>query len=667
MSETNAFDNFDILKGLGKIEQLSGQDAMFVYAEGHRTPMHIGSLSIYDPSTAPGGKVRYKDILNFVEARIHKAKSFKQKLQMVPMNADHPYWVEDPDFDVEFHVRHIALPAPGDWRQLCILTARLHSRPLDMSKPLWEFWVIEGLDNIPNIPKGSYALVSKIHHAAIDGMSGVEIAQAIHTLTPDVTLPSKPIDMRRTRKASKVELLARAQINAVTKPFHSVRVAAQIAPGALKYISGVRRGDFSLFGKKVPRTRFNTPVSGARVVGAHTFDLNAIKDIRKKVPGATINDVMLTICGGALRKYLEGKEGLPHESLVAMAPVSVRSKGEKGAMGNNVSALSVAIGTQISDPVARLHYVHETTSESKAVSNAIGARQLADASKLAPAMVTGVAARLYTRLGLANRIRPIFNTVISNVPGPQIPLYMNGAKMVATHGLGPVFDGAGLFHAVTSYCGEIAVTFSSCRKQMPDPEHYARCLYSAYEDLYEATHQTAAPRLRHRTHAKKAAAGTRAPSAKRTKTKKTPVIKTVTKSTKAKAKTAKKKTTASKIVAPKAAIVKAKAVSKPKSTNAPVKTTKTQPPIQRKAVKPAAKSVPPRAGDDLMEIKGIGPELQKVLNSAGITKFEHLAGLKPGQVDQIEAALDFKGRISREQWIEQAQQLTAKRPATSLH
>ena len=664
MSDDNPLNNFDILKGFGKIEQLSGQDAMFVYAESHRTPMHIGGLNIYDPSTAPGGKVRYKDILRFIESNLHKAKSFKQKLQMVPLNADHPYWIEDRDFDIEYHVRHIALPAPGDWRQLCILTARLHSRPLDMSKPLWEFWVIEGLDNIPNIPKGSYAIVSKIHHAAIDGMSGIEIAQAIHTLTPDVALPTKPIDMRRARKASTAELLARAQINAVTKPFHSVRVAAQMAPGALKYISGVRRGDFSLFGKKVPRTRFNTPVSGARVVGAHTFDLNAIKSIRKKVPGATINDVMLTICGGALRKYLLGKEGLPHESLVAMAPVSVRSQGEKGAMGNNVSALSVAIGTQIEDPVARLHYVHETTSESKAVSNAIGARQLADASKLAPAMVTGVAARLYTRLGLANRIRPIFNTVISNVPGPQSPLYMNGAKMVAAYGLGPVFDGTGLFHAVTSYCGEIAVTYSSCRKQMPDPELYARCLYESYEELYEATHEAVAPRLRHRTHAKKSdiAAIKAAPKKTRAK-KKSPKIKTVTKADKA----AKKKSKPALKSAP--APVKAKKKAAPKK--AAVKKSRPKTPVRSAPVKaapqPVTAAAPSPPSDNLSEIKGIGPELTKVLNSAGITKFEHVAGLKPHQVEKIEAALDFKGRITREQWIEQAQQLTVKRPATSLH
>ena len=168
------------------MQQLSGQDASFVYMETPATPMHIGSVGIYDPSTAPGGFVRFKDILKFIESRLQGARSFRQKLVRVPFDLDHPYWIEDGDFDLEYHVRHIALPRPGDWRQLCIQTARLHARPLDMNKPLWEFWIIEGLNNIPGIPKGSFAMVSKVHHAAIDGMSGVEMSAALHDLNADM-------------------------------------------------------------------------------------------------------------------------------------------------------------------------------------------------------------------------------------------------------------------------------------------------------------------------------------------------------------------------------------------------------------------------------------------------------------------------------------------------
>lgn len=484
-------------------EQLTGLDATFFYAESPRTPMHIGAFAIYDPSTAEGGFVRFKDILAHVDARLHRAKMFRRRLLTTPLGVDHPYWIDDPDFDIEFHIRHIALPKPGDWRQLCIQVARLHARPLDLSKPLWEFTVIEGLDNIPDVPKGAFALVSKVHHAAIDGASGVELTQALHSLEPydAVEAPDRP--WTPGRKPGAVELLARAQWNTATKPLHALDVGRRIAPGALKFAAGITRGDIKLMGARPPRTRFNGVVSGHRVAEAVQFDLSEIKDIRKRVPGATVNDVMLATVGGALRAYLEAHRELPEASLIAMAPVSVRSDTEKSALGNQVSALSVPLGTHIAEPLARLHFAHEKAANQKAMSKAIGARELADASKLAPAMVTGVAARLYARLGLANRLAPMFNTVVTNVPGPQTPLHFAGARMVASCGLGPVMDSMGLFHAITSYCGAIVVTVTACRDMMPDPAFYADCLRASYESLYEAA---VAPREKLRVKARRAEA-----------------------------------------------------------------------------------------------------------------------------------------------------------------
>jgi WS/DGAT/MGAT family acyltransferase len=475
----------DVIRELSP-EQLTGLDASFFYAETPRTPMHIGAFAIYDPSTAEGEFVRFKDILRHVEARLHRSKTFRRKLLIPALGVDHPYWMDDPEFDVEFHIRHIALPSPGDWRQLCIQVARLHARPLDMSKPLWEFTVIEGLDNIPNIPKGSFALVSKVHHAAIDGQSGVEMSKALHSLEPDedVEAPDRP--WTPGRRPSQAELLARAQWHAVTRPFHTFDVGRRMAPGALKFAAGLTRGDIKLLGARPPRTRFNGIVSGHRVTEAVTFDLDSLKQIRQRIPGVTVNDVMLAVVGGALRKYLTNHSELPHDSLIAMAPVSVRADTEKTAMGNQVSALSVPLGTHIAEPLQRLHFTHESANNQKAMSNAIGARQLADASKLAPAMITGVAARLYSRLGLANRIAPMFNTVVTNVPGPQVPLYFAGARMVNSFGIGPVMDSMGLFHAVTSYCGTISVTVTACRKMMPDPAFYADCLQSSFDELYAA-------------------------------------------------------------------------------------------------------------------------------------------------------------------------------------
>jgi len=199
-----------------------------------------------------------------------------------------------------------------------------------------------------------------------------------------------------------------------------------------------------------------------------------------------VNDTILAVVGGGLRKYLKAKDELPVDSLIAMAPVSVRSNDEKGSMGNQVSALSIPLGSHIADPMARLHFTHESAMSSKAMSNAVGARELSEASKLAPAMISGVSTRLYSRLGLANRLSPMFNTVVTNVPGPPVPLYMAGARMVTSYGLGPVMDSMGLFHAVTSYCGEVCISVTACREMLPDPSFYTQCLQESFDELYAA-------------------------------------------------------------------------------------------------------------------------------------------------------------------------------------
>ncbi len=468
------------------MEQLSGLDSAFLYLETSRTPMHIGSIAIYDPSTAPNSFVRFKDILNFIEQRLHLAKSFRRKLANVPLSLDYPYWIDDPDFDLEYHVRHIALPQPGDWRQLCIQASRLHSRPLDLSKPLWEFTVIEGLNNVPGVPKGSYAIVSKIHHAAIDGVSGVEIANAIHSIDPAgaIASPEKPWIPERT--PTSVELLGRAQVNTLATPIRLARTIIKSAPGIARMIGGLTRGKLHTTFGRVPRTRFNGSVTMNRVVDGRDFSLAEIKDIRTRLPGATVNDVVVAVVGGAMRKYLKGINELPRESLVCMAPISVRQPGEKSSLGNQVSAMTIPIGTHIADPFGRLQFVHEEAEASKALTNAAGARQMAEYSSFMPSTLTGLAARLYVRLGLANRIAPMFNTVITNIPGPPVPLYMNGARLVTQYGLGPVFEGMGIIHPVFSYCGRITISFTSDRSIIPDPEVYANCLQESFEEMKAA-------------------------------------------------------------------------------------------------------------------------------------------------------------------------------------
>jgi WS/DGAT/MGAT family acyltransferase len=211
------------------------------------------------------------------------------------------------------------------------------------------------------------------------------------------------------------------------------------------------------------------------------------------LPGATVNDVVVSVVGGAMRKYLKGKNELPRESLVCMAPISVRQPGEKNTLGNQVSAMTIPIGTHIADPFGRLQFVHEEAEASKALTNAAGARQMAEYSSFMPSTLTGLAARLYVRMGLANRIAPMFNTVITNIPGPPVSLYMNGARLVTQYGLGPVFEGMGIIHPVFSYCGHITISFTSDRDIVPDPEVYAECIQEAYDELKAAAMKKPVP------------------------------------------------------------------------------------------------------------------------------------------------------------------------------
>ncbi|MGL4542712.1 MAG: wax ester/triacylglycerol synthase family O-acyltransferase, partial [Polymorphobacter sp.] len=372
-------------------------------------------------------------------------------------------------------------PSPGDWRQLCIQTARIPARPLDMNKPLWEFTIIEGLDNIPGLPKGSFALLSKVHHAAIDGMSGVDMTSGIHSLEPGAPPPKADKQWKADARPGVGELLFRSYINSIGQPLRLAQVVAQSVPGIAKLTASVTKGEVSLAGMKAaPRTRLSGTVGPHRVFEGRAFSLRDVKVMRTLLDGATVNDVMLTVVGGALRKYLESKGEVPAESMLAMAPISVRAEGEKGAMGNLVSAMIVALGTDIADPVERLHAVHASAANSKAMTNAVGAKTLSEYSKFMPSALAGLGARLYTRLGLAQRLDQPFNCVVTNVPGPRVPLFMAGAELVLQMGFGPIFDGMGMIMPVYSYRDTIAISFTSDRDMIPDPGFYADCLQASF-------------------------------------------------------------------------------------------------------------------------------------------------------------------------------------------
>lgn len=467
------------------MRQLQGMDSSFVAMESQNSPMHIGSVLIYNPATAPDGFVRFKDILQFIESRMQLSKTMRQRLVRVPFDLDYPYWIEDPDFDLEYHVRHVALPRPGDWRQLCIQAARIHARPLDLDRPPWEFTVVEGLDNVRDYPKGCFAFVTKVHHAAIDGMSGIDLMEALHTLAPDTPPPSAPDEWKPEKVPNPVELLGKSYVNALLNPMKQAQVAAQALPGVAKAIKGLVSKEFKLTSEYVPpRTRFNRSISPHRVVEGRSFPLAEFKSIRALVEGTKVNDVALAIIGGALHKYLTEKDDLPKSTMTAMAPISVRSEGEKGDMGNQVAAMIAPLGTHIADPVERLEFVFGRTKNSKAMTNALGARTMTEVSKVNPALYMALGAQLFNRVSIAHRLAMPFNTVVTNVPGPPVHIYSTGARLESMAlSLICLTDGLGLAHVVQSYVDEAYISFTACRDILPDPEFYSQCLQDSFDEM----------------------------------------------------------------------------------------------------------------------------------------------------------------------------------------
>lgn len=464
------------------MKQLSGLDAAFIAFERPHAPQHLGTLLIYDPSTAPGGAVAFKDILGFVESRLHMAGVLRRRLVRTPFNLDYPYWIEAPDFDLEDHISHIALPKPGDWSQLCAMTARIFSRPLDLNRPPWEIVVIEGLDNVEGVAPGSYAMLVKFHHSAVDGQGSLQIMMALHDLPDEI---EAAYDERRTewkpeKEPEPAELLTRAyQKLGQASPYEQFWSSLNAAPDMTKM---QKLGEqFDVQAVKAPKTRFNEGISSGRVFDSAIMEFDGIKAIRKLVPGCKINDVFLSIVAGGLNRYLSAKGELPDDPMTSSVPISVRTDAQVESGGNEVTGMTVPIGTNIGDPAERLAFVYDQTVKHKAMTEAIGAKELVDQSKSSPMFNLGLASSLLLDMGGITQ-RQIINTVVTNVPGAPEPNYSMGAKLVRSFGLICLVDGIGLGHTVSTYCHMATITFVACRRMLPDPEFYTQSLLDSYRD-----------------------------------------------------------------------------------------------------------------------------------------------------------------------------------------
>jgi diacylglycerol O-acyltransferase len=461
------------------MKQLSEQDAAFIYSDNAHANSNVTLLHIYDQSTAPGGLLRFKHIRAHVESRLGQLPVLREKILRVPLDLDHPYWVEDEAFDINYHVRHIALPKPGDWRQFCIQVSRIHARALDLQRPLWEMYVMEGLDSFLDLPQGSFAVLVKVHHAAIDVAHGNEITTLLHDLSPHAPPPAPAAPWFPSAAPGSVGLLTRAWFNMVTFPlrmaqpmlrnWHTLRAATTTLAGDLM---GRTHG--------FPMTRFNTEVSAQRVFDTRRFPLADFKSMRQLATGATVNDVVLAVCAGGLRRYLALQGELPDDSLLAATPVGVRSGQTDAAQ---FAWVQLPLATHLADPVERLAAVRDAATSSDIMERAVGAQELQALAQQAPAAAMAVTSKLLRSASsqLGNWV-PLANCAITNVPGPDVPLYLHGAKLTYVSAIMPVSDGLGLVYAVTSYNGLMVISFTACAEQLPDPDTFAQCLRDSFQE-----------------------------------------------------------------------------------------------------------------------------------------------------------------------------------------
>jgi diacylglycerol O-acyltransferase len=469
------------------MKQLGILDAAFLNLEQTNTPQHVGGLGIYDPSTSPEGFVRFKDVIATFNRRLGSNPLFRTRLLEVPGGLDRPYWVKDANFDVEFHLRHIALPQPGDWRQLCIQVARLHSRPIDMSRPLWECYIIEGLDNIPNLPPGSFAIYTKMHHALVDGAGGSSFMELLHDLVANpAEEEAEDTDIRLVdNEASTSELLYKAAVNGVKNSLSVLRGTVNTTRDMGKYALQISRKEIPAPDMSAPKTILNQPVGPHRVFDAVEFPLDGFKDIKNAL-GVTLNDVALGVVGGALYRYLEKKGEAPEGSLAASMPLNMRTRRDTTDDNNQVGAVFASLHTDISNPVDRVRAVHESTEEAKTYGEKSPMVDILKIAGVFSPVITKAAAGFWSRNQLSRHLPVNISTVISNVAGPPFPLYCAGAKLVDYYGLGVLTPGLGIFHLVFSYSGKLTLSVLADRNIIPDPELYRDCLITSYDELHKA-------------------------------------------------------------------------------------------------------------------------------------------------------------------------------------
>jgi diacylglycerol O-acyltransferase / wax synthase len=507
------------------VERLSGVDAAFIWGESDRWPMHVTALAVVDPREAPAfSPAAVRDV---IASRLDRLPPLRRRLVEVPLQLAPPVWVDDPDFDLDAHVRRIGVPEPGGLVELCAVAAEVAGRRLDRSRPLWELWIVDGLED------GRVGIITKIHHACIDGVSGAELLVHLLDLEPSPPPGADPAPFTGEALPSSWELAARslpllplAQVRALRAVRSTIagvrrkREAAQAIassddeattadePGATT--PGTDDPDAlaapaSTQPLRAPRVSFNGPVSSRRALAVADLPLDLVQQVRHTL-GVTVNDVLLAITATALARYLAGRGEHPDRPLLAYVPVSVRTEAGEG-FGNALSGMFVSLATDLDDPVDRVRAMSMATTRAKASQKAMGSTLFEEWTTVTAPALPALASRAYMQLRLTHRHAPLFNVMISNVPGPPFPLYLAGARLDSVSAVAPLIDGMGMYIGLVSYCGTVSCSVGVCPDLVPDPWAVTRHLRPALEELVAATAPAptpgaAAPARRRRSRAR---------------------------------------------------------------------------------------------------------------------------------------------------------------------
>lgn len=467
------------------LKQLTEQDAGFLYLETSTTPQHVGGVSLVELPEGQDPHAFYSTYKQHISRRLHLVPFLQSKLLSLPLDFDRPFWVHEQHVDLDYHIRRHTLPAPGTSQLLEELVGRLHSNFLDRSRPLWEFYVIDGLAS------GHVAIYTKIHHAAMDGASSQALIQAMYDPTPrprELDPPAAPADALGELSTDKSRQLLKAMWQ------HTLRQEVRWAkwlPDAMKSWTDLvlpntqtLRYDPFVAIPRTPHTMFNVNVSSQRIYAARTLELPRIKRIAKQA-GAKVNDVVLTLCGGALRRFLAEKGELPKRSLTTLVPVALQdNKGTADANHNYMFVCSLS--THLADPAQRLQAVCQSTSASKSRLHTLKGALLPDISLFCGGAVVKAMVGLYCEAKLAERLPPLGNVTISNVPGPPIDLYVAGGKLVSMHPCSIPFHGGALNITCESYHDRLDFGLIACRRTVPDLAVLADYLVQSADELEQA-------------------------------------------------------------------------------------------------------------------------------------------------------------------------------------